>query len=91
MRILFAVLLLAATEKNVTLDAADKHIVQSPYHAEEAVTLAGNAVGGWHVYAGAAIDAGRIDLRMRNVRGQIRLRTDSTRLQQTLNRWTTKR
>lgn len=91
MRVLLALLLFAATEKNVTLtlDAAEKHIVKSPYHADQAVALSGPAVGGWHVYAGAAIDAGTIDLRLRNVHGQVRFRADSTRLQQTLNRWTT--
>ena len=94
MRIVLAVFLLATattpqtpSERTTTLDAAEKHIVQSPYHASEAVTLGGKGAGGWHVYAGAAIDARQIDLRMRNVRGQVRYRADATQLQNALRRW----
>ena len=94
MRIALAVILLATattphtpSERTTRLDAAEKHIVQSPYHASEAVTVGGKQAGGWHVYAGAAIDARQIDLRMRNVRGQVRYRADVSRLQNALARW----
>jgi hypothetical protein len=67
-------------ESNVVLDAAEKHIVREHYHDDEAVTLVGNAAGGWHLYAGAAVDAQRIDLRMHNVRGQMHFRADWSRI-----------
>lgn len=70
----------------VTLNAADKHIVRDAYHDEEAITATGSDAGGWHLYAGAAIDARHIDLRMTNVHGVIRFRSDVRRLADLINR-----
>ena len=74
-----------ATEETITLDADEKRIVRERYHASEAVTLSGRAGGGWRLYAGAAIDAERIDLTMRNVRGLVRFRADWSRAREVLD------
>src|SRR5579884_822873 len=66
-------------EETINLDATEKHITRENFHDDASVTLSGNADGGWHLYAGAAIDAKRIDLRMRNVRGVVRFRADWSR------------
>ncbi len=98
MRVLFAVLMIATTaaaqtttttakETNVVLDAADKHIVRDQFHDDEAVTLGGDAAGGWRLYAGAAIDARQIDLRMHDVKGELHFRADWTRLKAALARF----
>lgn len=91
--VVLAVVLLSASanaqtskDTNVVLDAAEKHIVRTQFHDDEAVTLSGNAAGGWRLYAGAAIDAQRIDLRLRNVRGQLRFRADWSRVRDVLDR-----
>jgi hypothetical protein len=73
------------TDETITLDAAQKHIVQSAYHDDKAVTFSGRAAGGWHLYAGAAIDAQRIDLTMRNVRGVVRFHADWSRVRSILD------
>lgn len=86
--VLFAVLATSPHQKTeeIRLDAAEKRIVREQYHGDEAVTLTGEQAGGWHLYAGAAIDAKRIDLRMRNVRGVVRFRADWSRLTTLLQR-----
>lgn len=85
--LLVAALLLAQNANTtVSLDAADKHIVKTNYHADKALTLSGRDAGGWSLYAGAAIDASRIDLRMSNVRGSVRFRADSSRVKAILSR-----
>ena len=85
--IVLAVMLLAATaDTTVTLDAAEKHIVKTSYHDDQAVTLSGRDAGGWRLDAGAAIDAQRIDLRMRDVRGTVRFRADPSRVENLLKR-----
>ena len=90
MKLLIALIVLAASaapqthkEETVTLDAAEKHITRDNFHDDEAVTLRGN---GWRLYAGAAIDAQRIDLKMRNVRGMVRFRADWSRIANVLER-----
>jgi hypothetical protein len=70
----------AARTEEISLDAADKHIVRTAYHDDTAVVLSGPEAGGWSLTAGAAIDARRIDLRMRNVRGTARFRADTRRV-----------
>jgi hypothetical protein len=70
-------------EENIVLDAAEKHIVRENYHNDEAVTLSGDR---WRLYAGASIDAQRVDLRMRNVRGVVRFRADWSRVANILDR-----
>lgn len=75
----------AAAEERIVLDAAEKHIVREAYHASRAVTLQGRDVR-WSIYAGAAIDARRIDLKLDRVRGEVRYRADSSRLDALLQR-----
>jgi hypothetical protein len=91
----FAVLLATAAvaqtapppkDERVVLDAQEKHIVRELYHDDEAILLQGNEAGGWRLSAGAAIDARRIDLRMRNIRGEVRFRADWSRLDALLRR-----
>ena len=75
-----------ATDTNIVLDAAEKHIVKTQFHNDEAVALSGNAAGGWHLYAGAAVDAQRIDLTMRNIKGAVHFRADWGRVRNVLDR-----
>ena len=87
--ILFSVIPVSAQttkETNINVDAAEKHIVLTQYHNDQAVTLSGQAAGGWRLYAGAAIDAQRIDLTMRNVRAQARFHADWSRVTAILDR-----
>lgn len=94
MRVLAVMLLLipvaafaqTTREETVVLDAAEKRIVHADYHDDQAVTLSGPEAGGWRLYAGAAIDAKRIDLTMRNVRGEVHYRADWTRIAGILDR-----
>lgn len=72
--------------ERVTLDAPEKRIVRESYHDARAVTLGGREGGGWSVYAGAAIDARRIDLTLRNVRGEVTYRADASKLEAILRR-----
>ena len=74
------------TNNNYVLDAAEKHIVRAQFHEDEAVALSGNAAGGWHLYAGAAIDAQRIDLTMHDIKGSVRFRADWSRVRSVLDR-----
>ena len=73
-------------DERVVLDAAEKRIVRGAYHDDEAVVVQGREAGGWRLYAGAAIDARHIDLTMRNVRGEVRFRADTSRLEALLRR-----
>ena len=76
-----------ARDEVVDLTAPEKRIVESSYHDSEAVVLSGSAGGGWHLYAGAAIDAERIDLKMTNIRGVVRFRADWGRISNILAAW----
>jgi hypothetical protein len=73
-------------DERIVLDAAEKHIVRDAYHDDQAVVLQGAEAGGWRLYAGAAVDARRIDLTLRNVRGEVRFRADTSRLEALLRR-----
>lgn len=73
-------------DERVVLDAGEKRIVRELYHDDEAIQLQGNEAGGWHLSAGASIDARRIDLTLRNVRGEVRFRGDFSRLDALLRR-----
>lgn len=73
------------------IDIAQKRITETNYHNSEMVELAGPQAGGWHLQAGTAIHAQRIDLSLRNVRGTIRFRADSSRLDGLKNRATIRR
>ena len=83
--LLLAAVVTATADQSIVLDDSEKHIVRTAFHEDEAVALSGNAAGGWHLYAGAAIDAQRIDLTMRNVKGTVRFRADSTRARSILD------
>ena len=73
-------------DERIVLDAQEKRIVRELYHDDEAILLQGREAGGWHLSAGAAIDAQRIDLTLRNVRGEVRFRADWSRLDALLRR-----
>ena len=72
-------------------DIAQKRITETDYHNSETVDLAGPQAGGWHLEAGTAIHAQKIDVSLRNVRGTIRFRADLSRLTALKDRATLRR
>jgi hypothetical protein len=75
-------------EERIVLDAAEKRITRAYYRDEKAISVRGAEAGGWHLEAGATIEAQHIDLRMLNVRGVITYRADWSRISDLLNRAT---
>lgn len=73
-------------DERTVLDAAEKRVVREQYHEDHAITLRGSEAGGWQLSAGAAIDARNINLTLRNVRGEVRFRANSGRLEALLRR-----
>lgn len=72
----------APEDEQIVLDAAEKRIVKADYRAHRAVSARGGEAGGWQLNAGAAIEARRIDLTLRNVQGVVRFRADASRIEE---------
>ena len=69
-----------AAPRAYDLDIAEKRITETDFHASTALR-AGTAESGIQVRAGASATARAIDLVLRNVRGTVRFRADTSRLQ----------
>ena len=69
----------APVEKEIVLNG-DKRIVESNYRVSTDVSARGGEAGGWHLNAGATIEAERIDLTLRGVKGIVRFRADTRAL-----------
>lgn len=70
----------AAAPQTYDLDIAEKRITKNDFHASTALQ-AGTADSGVQVRAGASASARVIDLVLRNVRGTVHFRADTSRLQ----------
>jgi hypothetical protein len=75
-----AVLMAAIVPETINLDIAEKRITENGFHASKAVELRPGE-GGIHIQAGASISARAIELVLRNVRGTVHYRADTSRLQ----------
>src|SRR5687768_11348783 len=75
----------APADKEIIL-SGDKRIVETSYRASTAVSARGGEAGGWKLYAGAAVEADRINLTLQGVKGIVRFRADTNALTDVLER-----
>ena len=75
----------APVDKQIVLNG-DKHIVETAYRASTDVSVRGSEAGGWHLNAGAAVEAARIDLTVRGAKGIVDFRADIRALTDVLER-----
>jgi hypothetical protein len=64
----------APSDEVRTLDIAERRIVEQDFHASRALRLASEDGSGVALDVGAAVDARRIELTLRNVKGLVRYR-----------------
>lgn len=76
----------ASPTEEVVFDDATKRIVETEYRAARAVSARGSEAGDWQLYAGAAIEARRIELTLRQINGIVRFRADWSALSAVLDR-----